>query len=275
LTIVLVAFALRTGSVSAYLWVAAYVPLFSVVALTFTNHLGYFPIPWLPYNATLYAVLLETPLLLLALHLHAKTLHEQAVRKSTLDSTDPMTGFVPSALFPAKLALVWNTNRKARHELAVAYIAVSTVSWNTAAPDQMRARVVRMLRTVVHDRDNVAHVDKDIYAIILPNIALGDNLSAVLSRLIALGAMQDKTALDHAPIAFRIVASTQSSFAGTAQELHEAMRKKLLDSKGWSRRAIRFVTDTHNAKSSQSSEESFSAFWQRAHDSSKEDSAKD
>ncbi len=275
LMMLLVAYAMRSGNVSSYLWALAYVPLLVVMVLEFIEHLGYWALPWLPYNALLYVLLLEMPLLLLALHWHAKTQHAQSVRQSTLDSTDPMTGFVSSALFPAKLAQVWNTTRKAHHELAVAYIAVSTVSWNTAAPDQMRARVVRVLRTVVHDRDNVAHVDKDIYAIILPNIALGDNLSAVLSRLIALGAMQDKTVLDHAPIAFRIVASTQSSFAGTAQELHEAMRKKLLDSKGWSRRAIRFVSDIPHAKSSQSSDESFSAFWQRAQDSSKEDSTKD
>ncbi len=275
LMMLLVAYAMRAGNISAYLWALAYVPLLGVMILEFVEHLGYLALPWLPYNALLYVLLLEMPLLLLALHLDAKTQHAWSVRQSTLDSTDPMTGFVSSAIFPSKLAQLWDATRKSRNELAVAYIAVSTVSWSTAAPDQMRARVVRVLRTVVHDRDNVAHVDKDIYAIFLPNITLGDNLSAVLSRLIALGAMHDKTALNHAPIAFRIVASTPSSFTGTAQELDEAMRKKLRDSKGWSRRSIRFVTDTSHAKTSQSSDESFSAFWRRAQDSSKEDSAKD
>jgi hypothetical protein len=42
-------------------------------------------------------------------------------------------------------------------------------------------------------------------------------------------------------VRLRIVASTSRTFAGSWQELHQALQHKLKKSEGWSQRAIRFV----------------------------------
>jgi two-component system, sensor histidine kinase LadS len=108
----------------AALWLVAYAPLIATYSLSVIDHLGYASLPWLPYNAPMYAFVFEMPLLLVALHLHAKTQHTKTVRDSTLAGTDPMTGFVTSRLLPDTIASMWDEAQSLKHDIAVAYVEV-------------------------------------------------------------------------------------------------------------------------------------------------------
>jgi GGDEF domain-containing protein len=270
---------LRRYAIIASMWMVAYIPLIVLMAMAIAENMGYWSMPWLPYNAPLYALVFEMPVLLIALNIHIKKQHAKVVRTKTLASTDPTTGFVVAHDFAITLDQLWNTAKVSGQDLAVAYVQIAhqrrhAPQRGISHAERRLARVVRLLRTVVRDDDVIAHVGKDLFAMLMPNMPLNDNLSARLTRLVALGNMADRDAAHGAPIRFRIVATTQRSFAGTVQDLDDALQHKLNQTDGWERKAIRYVRKRpSNSIGSMVDGESFSQFWQRAAQMSNETSA--
>ncbi len=259
----------RSQRITAWLWTVAYAPLILLVVMAIADNMGYRSVPWLPFNAPLYALLFEMPVLLIALNLHAKAQHAKVVRKQTLASTDPTTGFVASHAFAASLERLWRASIVTGQDLALAYVQLMPQPPHEAqrtkpGAEHSVARVVRLMRTVICEHDVVAHVDKDLFAMLMPNMPVGDNLSARLTRLVALAAMTDKDA--GGPIRFHMVATTQRSFAGTVQQVDTALRHKLNKTDGWEKKAIRFVRKRplYHPAASRMEGESFSQFWDRA-----------
>jgi hypothetical protein len=113
-------------------------------------------------------------------------------------------------------------------------------------------------------------VDKDIYALIMPRMSLGTNLSDRLSRLIALGIMTDKDGQQESPLRFHIAASTARSFAGNSKDLSTALIDKLVQGDAWGQKPIRFVRKISQRYSALASaaaaNETLSNFWHRAAD---------
>ncbi len=234
--------ALRQRSMVAWLWLAAYVPFLLVIAFTFVDGFGWYALPWLPYHAPLYALLFEMPLLLIALHLHAKTLHTQQVRKATLANIDPATGYVAPHLFTATLEALWQKAQDQWQDLVVVYVLVQhDASQATLTDTNDTQRTARALRTVAREQDTIAQIKPQLFAMFMPSMALNDALAQRLARLIALGRMADVNASDGTTLRFRVVASSKTSFAGTWQQLDASLRKKLHDANGWSRKSIRYV----------------------------------
>jgi two-component system, sensor histidine kinase LadS len=260
----------RRHRVTAWLWVVACTPLLLLIAMAITENMGYSSMPGLPFNAPLYALLFEMPVLLIALNVHIKTQHAKVVRTKTLARTDPRTGFVAAHDFAISLDQLWDTAKVSGQDLAVAYVHIThqlrhVAQQDTADAERSLARAVRLLRSVVREQDVVAHVNTDLFAMLMPDMPLNDKLSARLTRLVALGNMTDKDAAQDAPIRFRIVATTQRSFAGSVQELDNALQHKLSEADGWGRKTIRYVRKrpSHSAGSMVEGE-SFSQFWERA-----------
>jgi two-component system, sensor histidine kinase LadS len=236
LALVLVTRALRQGNQTAWLWLLAYVPLIISVALASADSFG-FAINGLPYAAPVYALFFEVLVLLVALQLHAKSHQAQSVRRNLLDSIDPHTGFVASRIHHATADTLWSQARHSQRDLAVAYVEAKSTAVDCLP------QIVRLLRTVVSDDDTVAHVDKNLYALLMPGLPAGEELANRLSRLVALGLMSGKDAQASSPVQFRIVASTRGSFRGTWQEMDAALMAKLKQTSGWGQRSIRFVSD--------------------------------
>jgi 7TM diverse intracellular signalling/7TMR-DISM extracellular 2 len=82
--------AVRRGGAVAWLWVLANTPLIIASGLATIEGLGYAAVPWLPYNAVLFALAFEMVILWVALHLSARDIHSRTVQKNTLAGTDPL-----------------------------------------------------------------------------------------------------------------------------------------------------------------------------------------
>jgi two-component system, sensor histidine kinase LadS len=234
--------ALSQRSVVARLWLLAYAPFFLVIAFTVVDGFGWYALPWLPYHAPLYALLFEMPLLLIALHLHANTLHTRQVRTTTLANIDPATGYVAPLLFTATLEALWQQAQDQWQDMVVAYVLVHHDAPDTEADhtDDIH-RTVRALRTVAREQDTIAHIKPQLFAIFMPGMALNDTLAQRLARLVALGRMVDVNMPQAPALRFRIVASSKAGFAGTWQQLDASLRKKLHIPGGWSRKSIRYL----------------------------------
>jgi GGDEF domain-containing protein len=240
--------ALRYRKRVAWLWLAAYVPLILVVTLTVLENFGWAALPWLPYKASLYALMFEMLVLLVALHLHAKTTHSHDVRSATLASTDPLTGFVPAHLYPDMLAQLWRKALRSKGDLSVAYVRASTHQperTGGGSVDKKRStlRTVRMLRTIAHIDDTIARVDDDLFAILMPGVSRSDALTAKLSRLVALGIMEDTDDRRAIPIQFKVLASSLRSFTGSPDLLHSTMQVAMKMPSTWAQRSIRFLPE--------------------------------
>ena len=266
--------AVRRGGMVAWLWVLANTPLIVASGLAMVDGFGYAAVPWLPYNAVLFALAFEMVILWVALHLSAREAHSQLVQKNTLAGTDPLTGCVTPQAFPAILEQLWDAARAPGHDITVAYVlvthhaphATAAVTLRGQAAQHSTARAVRLLRTVVREQDTVAHVDKDMFAILMPDLSLGSDVTDRLARLIALAAMTDRDASRHTPIRFHIAAGSARSFDGSSRKLNAALRAKL-NQTDWGQRAIRYVrkkTSASRTRDNSKPDETLSQFWERA-----------
>jgi GGDEF domain-containing protein len=223
--------ALRS-SVVAWLWGVAYVPTIAVLLLTLIEEFGIAPMAWLPHGAILYVLGFEAVVLLIALHLHVKEGHAKTVRRSTLADVDPLTGFVAPRRFPKALAEAWADARQRRRDLSVVYVQANfkagPLRKNDSTDVETAAlRCVRIIRTVTREADTVARVHANLFAVLMPGVSPGENLTGKLSRLIALGVMTDRDDPLSEPVNLRIAASSRSRFSGTAQQLDVLLRQKL------------------------------------------------
>jgi GGDEF domain-containing protein len=233
---------LRQRSVVAWLWLLAYAPFLLVVTFTVVDGFGWYAFAWLPYHTPLYALLFEMPVLLIALHLHAKTQHTHQVRKTTLANIDPTTGYVAPHLFTATLETLWQQAQDQWQDMVVVYVLVQhgLPQATTGHTDNIQ-RTVRALRTVVREQDTIAQIKPQLFAIFMPSMALNDALAQRLARLVAVGRMVDVNAPQAPLLLFRVVASSKAGFAGTWQQLDASLRRKLYDTHGWSRKSIRYL----------------------------------
>lgn len=253
--------AAHQGSPMAWLWVLAYVPIVCILALTFSEQYAIISLPWLPYNAIIFAVAFEVMMLMVALHLHAKSGYARQIRKMTLVELDPLTGFVAPLYYPDTLARLWGDARHRRRDMALAYVRADYAQPEYLQPDDLRPdtdaapddaqqqltseelmlRCVRMLRIVTRPKDTVARIYPNVFAILMPGMALGPNFVGKLSRLRALGLMLDPDDSGAPPVKFQIAATSYKSFTGTSSELDKALKEKLLELRQASGRSIEFV----------------------------------
>jgi GGDEF domain-containing protein len=244
--------ALRQRNPIAWLWLLAYVPLMLVLLLTVLQYLGLAALAWLPIKAPLYALSLEMLVLLAVLHLHAKTTHSHAVRSTTLASTDPLTGFVPAQYYQDVLAKLWFKCHQANTDLSVAYVLALQDNYERtdgSSVDKKRfiLRAVRMLRTVAREDDTIARVDDYVFAILMPGVGHSEVLTAKLSRLVALGMMEDKDDRRAIPIQFKVLASSLRSSNSSPEQVHATLCEAMHNPSTWKQRAIRFWPEEPHA----------------------------
>jgi GGDEF domain-containing protein len=233
-------------SVTAWVWLAAFAPVIGVLGLTLAEQFGLLALPWLPYSAIGLAVGIEVLILLLALHLHAKSTLAREVRRATLAQLDSLTGFVSALYYPDTLAQLWSQARHLQQDMALAYVRAEVDEKAYAAAlqlgsDAMVLRCVRMLRMVTRSDDTVARLGGNMFAILMPGVSPGPNFSGKLSRLVKLGVISDADDTNALPIQFRIVASSFSSFSGTSAQVDTALKEKLLEIDRATPNSIAFV----------------------------------
>ena len=92
-------------------------------------------------NPPLYALVLEICIVQIVLHLHAKGgLSAQTVRH-TLQSTDPLTGFISADAFKGIVSRVWNEVLEDKTDVAMAYLQIyDSVSRYAVGVEQAKAQ---------------------------------------------------------------------------------------------------------------------------------------
>ena len=262
---VIVFYALRQQRRLALWWLLAYLPLAIGLTLAHMTHQGFMLISWLPFDAVLYLLLFEVCILMLILQKHAKDNFSAKVIRTTQDATDPLTGFVAAHAFKKCLSDIWNQSTETNTNVAIAYLEADDSDGHYGVgfgidDESRRLRVVRMLRTVVRSQDTVAVINETTYAIVMPGVSDGEDLTERLSRLVVLGKMVDRSDPESVSIKLRIAASTRFSFVGTLSELDSKLRSLLADDACWRKKSIHFIY----SKPVRGSDQQLESLWDRA-----------
>jgi two-component system, sensor histidine kinase LadS len=256
--------ALRQGARLALWWVLSYVPLHLVLMVTLVEDFGLASLPWLPYNAPVYAVVFEVLVLLAALHLYGKRLHAQKVRARTLKNSDAATGFWDAARFRSLLMQHWSVAARNDGDLALAYVQLRPGGADRAPGpwrmDEALRRSARLLHMVLRGQDTVARLGDRTLAIVMPGLSTGDALTERLSRLVALGLMEDMHDPRAPIIRFKIAVGSLRSAPGSLADLEQALQAQLASSSDEDSRPIHYVGLAEDMPS----DSVLDALWERA-----------
>ncbi len=234
----------QTKPMLAKLWALAYLPLIATCMAVFVETFGLMPVSHWVIGAPPFAVVFEACVLLVAMQIDAKNLHTRDVRRATLATTDPLTGCIDGRQLNATGADLWERATRNDQDLTVAIIQrTTTLPSARNAHDAERLRTVRMIRTVLRPDDTVVQVDDARFVVFLLGQTLNHEVSARLSRLVALGRMHERNQQQHQrrEIKFRIVVGAKSQSGLTWRGLYDALRALSKDSGGPDQRPIRFL----------------------------------
>lgn len=262
---------LRSGERSAKLWLLAYLPLAGLIVLSSIEHLGLTGQSLVGYYWPIYALAFEVPILMLALALRAKERDTQTVVQRTHEQLDPLTGFILHRAYAAHALPLWERATSLDLGLVVVYVQITQPTLPSAilggrshAPRS--EQVVRILRTVFRKEDVYAQLADDVYAILMPDKALGDPLQNSLTRLVAQIHMLNQELQTDYPLRTRVVACSSQTLPLPWLQVHQSLLDKLSKEQGWDKRSIRYLAVRNSL--SDSSEPDLSAFWQQAVDAS-------
>jgi two-component system, sensor histidine kinase LadS len=231
----------RLGNKLAMAMVFTYAPLFVTVIMVIMDAQGLIGVGELGYNAPIYAVSLEITLLGLCLQWFGHERHGKIERERALASTDPLTGFSTAAGFAQHLQDAWVKAKAYDQDMSVAYIqALGDNDSPVLTPHKLK-RCVRLLRTVTRETDVVSRLDDRTLAILLPGMGMGEDLSARLARLIALGLIPDRQDPVDLILRFRIVATSFKRFDKKLRHVDGDLRNILRLAEPWKRKSIQFI----------------------------------
>ncbi len=242
----LVYLAWRGGNSLALAWLAAFMPLFATVLIGLLDGVGLLENN-LAYQLPMYAAAFEVILVGLALQWFAHDRHGEHERHQALQNIDPLTGFVNARAFAQITKLAWDKHAQTKQDFSIAYVQVMGTAASPTPSDRMLRRCVRVLRTVTREGDTVARLDERTLAMLLPAMGMGDDLSARLSRIVALGLMPDSTDRHNVTLGFRIAAMSRLHYHDALDELDEQLRSLLSKQDRWGGKSIRYL-DTRPAQ---------------------------
>jgi GGDEF domain-containing protein len=224
-------------------WLLVYAPYVLSISLVLAESAGQINLPWLPVSTPMLSAILEAIAMMLCLNAYSREKHAQAVREQVAAQRDPLTGFLNEARFMDVASKAWLRASRTGRDISLAYVLVESKDQdlNTVQLEALMLRSVRMVRTAVRDSDGVGRIGRNMLGISMPDMQPGDDLSARLSRLVALGLMlnpQDSTAQ---AVKFTLAVGTWRVNAEEFKLVDKKLRALLLKDDTERPRAIRFL----------------------------------
>ena len=228
-------------------WVfAAYMPMVCSLLLGMARVFGWVHVSPPTQYAVVLAMVIEVPLLLVALFIRSRDRHRAEVREQALSTHDALTGLLAPHLFTDRLRQVVARHRRDGASAAVMYIVLVNHRrireyFGTAVAEQSLLRSVIKLRRLLRDVDTVSRVGENSFGVLLEGAATRTSVTERASRLIAAGLMPLPGLKPDVTLQFHICAVMLNESPLEAEELEEALRAELARMSPRTRRPIRFV----------------------------------
>jgi GGDEF domain-containing protein len=236
----------RRRDVVAFWVFLASLPLTLAVLATALRLLGVLPFSFLTQDATVVALLLEVPLLLVALSIRSRDRHAAQIREQALSSQDALTGLLAPHLFQDRLAQAVARFRRDREDAAIVFIDLVNLDriravHGSAVAEQSVLRSVIKLRRVVRDVDTVGRIGEARFGLILEGVASRAAVSERAARLIAAGLMPLQGLKPDVPLQFHVAGLLLRERVVEAPDLPALLGHLLAAMSARTRRPIRFL----------------------------------
>ena len=175
------------------LWVfLSCLPLTLSVVATVLRLVGLLPFSFVTQYATVVAIVLEVPLLLVALSIRSRDRHGTQIREQALSSHDALTGLLAPHLFHDRLQQAVARFKRDEVDAAIVFIdlvnhADIKAAHGSAVAEQSLLRSVIKLRRVVRDVDSVGRIGEARFGLILEGATSRAAVSERAARLITAG----------------------------------------------------------------------------------------
>ena len=230
------------------MWVfLAFLPLAATVLLAIGRALGWAGVSWLVQYGIVVAMLVEVPMLMVALNLRSRERHSSQMREEAMAKHDALTGLLAAPYFQDRLQL--SISRMARHKEDAAVMLIELVNYPHIAKalgatiaEQSLVRSVIKLRRVLRDVDTASRIDSHRFGVLLEGVDSRDMVTKVAARLIALGLMPLKGLAIDVTLQFHVSAVVlREHTSDNAPALMRLLKEGLEDMSPRTRRPIRFL----------------------------------
>lgn len=226
------------------IWLVIFAPVILTIGYRLLEAVGLIKAHSVAFSSGIYILCLEAIIMGIAILWFARNRQGAKDRLLTLASTDPLTGFLDGKSFAKDLQQAWDDAKQMRADVSLVYVSLQENS-----PDErLLKRSVRILRTVTNEDDYLARLDERTLALLLPGFGLGDDLNAILSRIVALGLIPDGADHKNPTVQMRIAAVSRRHYQMNSSELDGKLRAFLDSDQGWEKKSIRFLPRRTSAR---------------------------
>jgi two-component system, sensor histidine kinase LadS len=227
----------------------AYMPLALFVLLAIARVLGWMPVSWLVQYGVVVALVIEVPLLMVALHLRSHERHAALAREESLSTRDALTGLLARPIFEDRLQQAVARSRKHGEEAAVVLVSLVNYSHIAEALDatlaeQSLIHCVAKIRRVLDDGNTAARTAAAQFGLIIEGAKTRDEVIGMAVRLIASGLMPIKSIKPEVTLQFQFAAVLLREFTDDVTQLQPRLQELLTTISPRSRRPIRFLDPT-------------------------------
>jgi two-component system, sensor histidine kinase LadS len=224
----------------------AYTPLALAVLLAIARAYGWVSVSWVVQYGVVAALLIEAPMMMVALHVRSRERHEISTREQAMTTQDALTGLLKEHIFNDRIRQTMARSIKRREDAAI--VLISLVNYNSIADahglpvaEQSVLRAVIKLRKVVRDVETVARVGTSHFGLILEGVSDRSRITEIGARLIAQGLMPLPGLVPEVTLQFHLAAAVLRELPSAERDLKESLQGLLKSMSPRTRRPIRFL----------------------------------
>jgi two-component system, sensor histidine kinase LadS len=231
-------------------WVfLAYAPLVLAVLLAIARAYGWISVSWVVQYGVVIALLIEAPMMMVALNVRSRERHEIRTREQAMATQDALTGLLKEHIFDDRVRQTMARAIKRRDDSVI--IVISLVNYEAIiqahglpVAEQSVLRAVIKLRKVLRDVETVARVGTSHFGLILEGVTHRSRVTEIGARLIAQGLMPLPGLVPEVTLQFHIAAALMCESPAHQRDLKAELMDVLNTMSRRTRRPIRFWEPT-------------------------------
>jgi two-component system, sensor histidine kinase LadS len=224
----------------------AYLPLALAVLLALARAYGWVVVSWVVQYGVVVALLIEAPMMMVALHARSRQRHEINTREQALNTQDALTGLLTEHIFDDRIRQTLRRSAKRKEDAGI--VLISLVNYDSIAAayglpvaEQSVLRAVIKLRKVLRDADTVARVGTSKFGLILEGVSHRSRVTDIGARLIAQGLMPLPGLVPEVTLQFHLVAVLMREMPADGNDVKQDLLALLATMSRRTRRPIRFL----------------------------------
>jgi two-component system, sensor histidine kinase LadS len=238
----------RGDAVGKWIFVA-YFPLALAVLLALARAYGWISVSWVVQYGVVVALMIEAPMMMVALHVRSRQRHEINTREQALNTQDALTGLLTEHIFDDRVRQTLRRSSKRKEDACVALISLVnydaiSATYGLPVAEQSVLRAVIKLRKVLRDADTVARVGTSQFGLILEGVSHRSRITDIGARLIAQGLMPLPGLVPDVTLQFHMVAALMRELPPEPINIKEELLGLLRSMSNRTRRPIRFFDAT-------------------------------